>query len=448
MTNFIEIKNTIEQLAKAGKYTEALNVYKANYTTISKQNMQAAPYLIACLINTYSKLHMHNSVANLLHYYSIFINASTATPIVTSYAWHLYFYTIAVQANSNQLHTVVANYLLPQLSQLLIASSGNTNTSLHTANNKACLTIMQQCKQLATIPWHNMASVLASVNIATLSTVPSSISTTSNNVVKNIELASTAEQYYCYLSEVQYALAQYTACSNTCQYALTNITKLHYGNQVWLSRRMACCYIAEQKFSAALLMYKKIIAQKQDWFLQYEIAKLYTTLGQAKLAWYHYCKACTTGTAYNYKLNLLQTMATILEQAGNMVIANTYYNAIYAIRQEQGWPIPVGLAAKVGAIVNKQVHSKQYIKELVATWAVGVKISNNKLVQGVVIKILHNNERGVNGFLKNENNGTIYFITKNSRNAKPLQIEIGTKLNYLLQTNGDKKFALIDSIVG
>jgi tetratricopeptide (TPR) repeat protein len=94
---------------------------------------------------------------------------------------------------------------------------------------------------------------------------------------KERRLASPYEDYYAILSSLRIKEERFNECIELCDYALENIKRFHYDNDIWFKRRKALSLIKidreEEGFELLISLSKDRKGDK--WFLYHEIAEVY-----------------------------------------------------------------------------------------------------------------------------------------------------------------------------
>ena len=99
-----------------------------------------------------------------------------------------------------------------------------------------------------------------------------------NQVGKDFEIPSDIEKWYAQKSKALYKLNKFNDCIIICNEALTLINKFHFRNDIWLNRRIALSQAKLGFIKEAISKLEKILLIANEWFIQYDLAKLYYSL--------------------------------------------------------------------------------------------------------------------------------------------------------------------------
>ena len=137
---------------------------------------------------------------------------------------------------------------------------------------------------------------------------------------KERRLASPYEDYYAILSSLRIKEERFNECIELCDFALENIERFHYDNNIWFKRRKALSLIKidreEEGFELLISLSKDRKGDK--WFLYHEIAEVYFENEDFSHA-LEYCKKGIK--AYGdeaFKINLLILTARTLFKLGRI----------------------------------------------------------------------------------------------------------------------------------
>ena len=252
---------------------------------------------------------------------------------------------------------------------------------------------------------------------------------------KDMELASDFENWFAYKSKALMKLGQWQECFDTSKEALEKIEKFHYSNDVWFSRRVALSKKNLGNTDETIQELQSILKKKKEWFIQKELAELYFEKGEVDKAFQMTIDAINNFGPLEFKIDLLFLMGKIHQKKNDPELAFKHFSLAQLIRLQEQWKIPQKLRDELSNSSFEPVPQsdiKSLKRDLSRYWS---SFSKNKEVKkkptssnGKVIKILHDNERGKDGFL--DNSGTeVYFSVSANFHLTP-KIAIGSTVSY------------------
>ena len=234
---------------------------------------------------------------------------------------------------------------------------------------------------------------------------------------KPMELASDKENWYAFKTKALFETQQYRECFEISKQAFEAFQKFHYSNDAWFARRIALSKKHLGNSTDALSELLLILKRKNEWFIQREIAEIYKENGELDKAFKYAIEAINNFGHLEYKVGLLVLIAVILEKKEEKELSFKHYMLSKLLRQDAGWKIPQTLNSALQNLNFPQIPLAQISnlkKELKNYWNT-FKIQqsenttdNNQLI-GKIDKILHNNENGADGFIRCDNNKSVYF---------------------------------------
>lgn len=249
---------------------------------------------------------------------------------------------------------------------------------------------------------------------------------------KEVELASSLEEWYAGMIKAQAGLNRPEKLIEYLDAAEKRKIKWHYNNDLWFDRKRAFAYHELGQSEKAENILRKIVLQKKDWFLLYDLARVVSNQEEAlKLM----CQAARSRSKPEMKLKLFYSL---YEQLKDRELyqeeAVKHLCLIAAIREEKGWSplIEVEKIIKESSInTDKLGSSSAIIRELEPVWnkIAGVKKIERK--NGVVSKVF---PHGGAGFINSE--GKSYYFTMNHSEKKVAE---KSKVSFEIRDSFDKK---------
>lgn len=191
------------------------------------------------------------------------------------------------------------------------------------------------------------------------------------------EMASKKEFYYQYKTKALEKLQRYEECIKVCEEAFDNIKHFHYRNHIWIKTRLyfaKCMEADSDNVEDEIKKYKELAYRENHWFMYHKLSLICWRYGKMKDALLYANKALTCKFEYEKMNKLLQDVALLWENKGNIVNAKIYYEASAYYRNRNGWKISEELEFEISKynlnINNKpnvnliQKIAKEYVKQI------------------------------------------------------------------------------------
>ena len=262
--------------------------------------------------------------------------------------------------------------------------------------------------------------------------------------MRDMELASDREFWFASKTKALFKLEDWTQCFELSKKALASFEVFHYSNDIWFARNIALAKKNLGNSSEAISELKIILNTKKEWFIQKELAELYFETNDIENAFEYAMQAITNFGPLEFKINLLFLLGKILSLKNDNELAFKHYSLSKLLRQNEGWKIPQELDEKLEAFDYPEIPADDISKlksELKNYW------STLGTMEGVIFKILNDNERGKDGFLKC-NNTEHYFSVSADFHLTP-RVGMNTKVLFQLRSPiaGKKASAKIIKII-
>ena len=192
--------------------------------------------------------------------------------------------------------------------------------------------------------------------------------------------------------------------------------------------------------------------RKKEWFIQKEIAELYKENNQLEKAYEYAIQAINNHGSLEYKIDLIFLLGELLKLRNENELSYKHFSLTKLIRANEEWSIPAKLVTALNQfdftpIQPQQIESLK--SELKKFWkslqpkpifsSPGRHVDSGPRLNGEILKILHNDERGADGFLVyNEHQSTYFKMNRDDRLKEVLAV--GLKVTFELRaSNGDKR---------
>jgi tetratricopeptide (TPR) repeat protein len=269
---------------------------------------------------------------------------------------------------------------------------------------------------------------------------------------------------------------KYEECIEICDYALEHLTRFHYDNDIWFKRRKALSLIEleNQDDGFEILMNLSSNRKGEKWFIFHEIAKIYLEKEEYSDALEYCVKAIALPRDEEKKINLYADTARCLyklkrfEDARLMADFIAAVTAKYNLKQKSDiLKIFDHFKIKPEDISDPKSAFFATKKKILDMFGVGQKEdfkkkgrerkgrernnsevrSDEELLKGRVIKILHDNERGKDGFLICDHKQYYFSVSANFQLTPEIKIDTTVEFKILPAKEGKKEQLRITKII-
>jgi tetratricopeptide (TPR) repeat protein len=283
--------------------------------------------------------------------------------------------------------------------------------------------LLKKFKDKPSVNWTVVNKFCDLVSVEALETECRTIEVERKGEKKPMELASDKENWYAFKTKSLFETGMYQECFEVSKQALEAFEKFHYSNDIWFARRIALSKKHLGNSDEALNELLKILRRKREWFIQSEVAEIYKENGDFEKAFKYAIEAINNFGDLEYKVGLLVLIADILEKKQENELSFKHYMLSKLLRQQEEWKVPQTLDYALQNLGFAQIpieHLPSLKRELKNYWNTfkpqhtrpitnGNTTNNNQQQTGKIDKILHNDEKGVDGFIKYDNNKSVYF---------------------------------------
>jgi hypothetical protein len=283
--------------------------------------------------------------------------------------------------------------------------------------------LLKKFKDKPSVNWTVVNKFCDLVSVEALDTECRTIEVERKGEKKPMELASDKENWYAFKTKSLFETQQYLECFEVSKQALEAFQKFHYSNDVWFARRIALSKKHLGNSDEALNELLKILRRKREWFIQSEVAEIYKENGDFDKAFKYAIEAINNFGDLEYKVGLLVLIADILEKKHENELSFKHYLLSKLLRLQEEWKVPQTIDYALQNLGFVQIPMEQLPslkKELKNYWSTfkpqqtrqitnNNTANNNQQQTGKIDRILHNDDKGVDGFIKYDNNKSIYF---------------------------------------
>lgn len=250
---------------------------------------------------------------------------------------------------------------------------------------------------------------------------------------RSYEVASQQEQWYALMLKSKAGQNKAEELLSLLAEARKKKLKWHYNNDIWFARKEAFAYAQLHQKEKAVQILKKILLQKKDWFLIYDLAKLTEDSNERKVL---LCQAALAKGKPTMKLKLFESIyQEFLDEDPQM--AGKHLSLIASLRKENNWEVSPSLTDKINQLnpEGSVEESKTLLRTLKEFWKKHIPdySKSRERQNGKVMNILPN---GFAGFIKTKTE-SVFFSLKDFKG--PEKIKEGDQVSFEVVDSFDKK---------
>lgn len=300
--------------------------------------------------------------------------------------------------------------------------------------------LLKKIKNKPSVNWTVVNNFCDLVSVDNLDTECKTIEVERKGQKKPMELASDKENWYAFKTKALFETQQYQECYEFSKKALENFEKFHYSNEIWFARRIALSKKHLGNSADALNELLQVLRRKKEWFIQNEVAEIYKENGDFDKAFKYAIEAINNFGDLEYKVGLLVLIANILGHKEETELSFKHYMLSKLLRQQEEWKVPQTLDYALQNLGFTQIPLEQLPnlkKELKNYWntfkqqqikSEKTKTTMGENLDGEIVEIRNDNERGKDGFLKS--NGQKYYFSVSSNFHLTPNIFVGKKVLF------------------
>ena len=423
-----DFSREINNLNKLKRYEEALHYFKENKHQFDSEEIADNPFVIGSILSSLRKTGQAKYIDTFLKQYQIQINESTQDMILTAYGWGLYEMVKSGQY-TKQMILQVLKYPIYLLFLRESVYSYSVISNLFSLG-------LKKAKE------HTNQDFLFTNDYCDLFD-PDKLSSEPNVFEfdgKRTESASDSEKWYSEKSKALFELKKFEMCYELSNKALHTIKKFHSNNNVWFTRRMALSQKELGNLDVAIEKLTEVYRDKKEWFIQKEIAELYFEKGEIESAAKNCIEALNTRTPVEFKVGLILLMGKILKSRGETLLTQKHFLLDKMIREDKGWKVSDEVLYETGSIEGGVIR-KDLQRELINYWR--KQIPKEKIYIGVVKKILHDNQKGKDGFIVSEGEDFYFTLPSHVKWAGSVQKGIQVEFEIFDLPDGRQKARIL-----
>jgi cold shock CspA family protein len=472
MMGFFDFSSHIGSLKTEKKYKEALSFFKENKAHYTNEQIGKNEYLISDMVTCLRHSNYFDAAFQFLNIYQVKIEEETSERILTAYGWLLYSKFKAennsgfvnYDASENEYfddeehlgdHHINAQKspILTQIEELIPLLKKYNSKFAYSVLSRLFSIVLKTEKKKPAPNWNMVSEFCDIFDPDQLSTDCDTIQVERKGRMKDMELASDRENWYAYKTKALFKLGAFQECYEVSKKALESFDSFHYSNDVWFARRIALSKKHLGNKEDTIFELKKILRQKKEWFIQKELSEMLYEDGKNYEAFEYAIQAVNNFGPLEFKVDLFFLLGKILLNMDEKEKAFQHFSLSKLLRLQEEWRVPQKVIDELQKFNLEEIKIENLGKlkcELKDYWdtfkesAPNKKNQNSRGETGVVKTILHNNEKGKNGFISTDN-GDIYF-TLPAHLELTKDLVLGSKVSFTLKMHRDKEQARITSI--
>lgn len=468
MGSLFDFSRHIADLKKDKKYAEALSYFKENRTSFKKEQLSNNEFIISDIISCLRYTNQFDAGFQFLKMYEIKIEESQKERILTAYGWLLWSKYKAENDNVNgfadenqffdedeedfqqENFRYDKNELIERIELLIPILLQLNSDFLKTLVSNLFSIVLKSEKKKPAPNWKLVNDFCNQFNPTLLSTDCSTIQVERKGRTQDMELASDFENWYAYKTKALMKLGEWQECFDKSKEALEKIENFHYSNDVWFSRRVALSKKNLGNTEDTIEELETILKRKREWFIQKELAELYFEKDDLDTAFKMAIDAINNFGPLEFKVDLLFLIAKILNKQGKSDLAFKHLSLSKLVRQDEEWKVPQKLSDELNQIDQIEIPLSELMNlksELKKYWNGFNKNDENQKtpkhrnnsdnLQGEITKLLHDNERGKDGFIKSDNNEFYFSASPNWHLTS--ELTVGKKVVFKVIPATDEK---------
>ncbi|MDP2106734.1 MAG: hypothetical protein Q8J76_12125, partial [Desulfobulbaceae bacterium] len=428
-------------------------------------------YLVSDILSCLRRANFVDAGFQFLQAYGIEINEETKERILTAYGWLLWSKYKLENADANspdEQHyqfdddddsipyenvSYTKSDLVKKIEILIPLLISRNSDFCRTLTSNLFTVVLKTEKCKPTPNWQSVNDFCDHFDPRQLSRECATIQVKRKGQLRDMELASDLESWYAYKTKALSKLGKWQECFDRSKEALNVLDNFHYSNDVWFLRRVALSKKNLGNSEDAIAELEGILNRKKEWFIQKELAELYFESGNLERAYKYSLDAINNFGPLEYKIDLLYLMGEILQSKGEADFALMHFILSKTIRQKEVWKIPQKLIDRlkkfdqedVQAINTEHLESdlKKYWQSLVSNEQ---GTSKSGQLHGVISKLLNDNERGKDGFLKCDSKEYYFTLSANFHLTPEISVNSRVMFEVVPSRDGKRSIARINKV--
>lgn len=459
MPTLFEFSQQIATFRKEKKFSEALSYFRENKSNFTKEQISSNEYIISDMLTCLRNSNHLDAGFQFLSIYGIEINTGQKERVLSAYGWLLW--AKYKTENENNGHSVTEDdffdeedeehtsenfdfnksELLEKIETLIPILNLFSGDFTKTLSSNLFSIVLKSEKKKPAPNWKLINEFCNNIDREKLSKECSTIQVERKGQLKDMELASDFENWYAYKTKALTKLGEWQECFDLSKEALEKIENFHYSNDIWFSRRVALSKRNLGNTDDTIQELQTILKKKREWFIQKELAELYFEKGNVELALKQATDAINNFGPLEFKVDLLYLLGKIYKQQDKLDLSFKHFSLSKLIRQAEEWKLPQKLFDELRTFSFQEIQQTDFKKlknELQKYWDTFKPQQASKFdksrttksndLEGEIVKILNDNERGKDGFIKSAGN-EFYFSASPTWHLTS-ELNVGTKVIF------------------
>lgn len=276
-------------------------------------------------------------------------------------------------------------------------------------------------KQKSNTNWTEVVDILEKFDPANLSVDCETMQVERKGRARDMELASVKENWYAYYTKAKYELEDFQSCFDACTTAISELSRLHYSNEIWFGIRIALCKKQLGDPESALADLESILKRKEEWFIQHEIAIIYYDKNEFDKAIGFAINAASGNRELEYRWRLFFLLGKLFIATEQHALGYKHFLLSKLLREEQGWKLPGELTSalsenKVENIESDYKNSNDLLRDLREVWKeYSPQKESNGFLKGKISNVRE--DKGF-GFIKGDDGQDYYFKLRDFKGPK------------------------------
>ena len=464
--SLMEFSQSISGLNKEKKYCDTLKYFKEFKTSFTNQQIGGNVYIVSAMLTALRHTNNFDSAFRFLEIYKIIISEISKEMILNAYGWLLFskFKAENLQLDNYQNENEIfdedestegggtfhfnKSEIVERIEKLIPLISKFNNDFAYSVVSNLFNAVIKAEKKKPNVNWKLVSDFCDLVSPELFHTDCRTIEVERKGEKKSMELASDKENWYAYKSKALLKLGRFQECYEVSNQALDLFKVFHYSNDSWFARRIALSKKNLGNSADAIIELQKVLRRRNEWFIQKELAVLYQESGDMEKAFGYAISAINNFGDLEYKVDLLFLLGELLKAKQQDDMAFKHFSLSQLIRKKEEWNIPSKLLNALSQIGKPAIpiEKLQELKsELRRYWNTlnpqqqRSQETTNQQQSGKINRILHNDERGADGFIRFDGKKTIYFRV-NTTEEIIQKISVGLEVEFkIIPAANDKK---------
>jgi len=419
----VDFSKQLNGLKKQQKWDEALAYFREHRMEFPAEQIGKNYYLVASMLTVLRKKGYVDEAFKFVRMFDVRIGNDTDGMVLNAYGW-LLFNKYRHDREAGRFNAFAFLQLAtPLMREIMRRNDPFFDTLIHLLFD----IVTKTEKKKKPVNYRFLNDFCDLFKPKRLRTEPETMEVERKGRRQMTELASDREKWYAIKTKALLELGEAETCLELSREALGSFERFHHQNEVWFARRIALSYKMLGRIDRAIEELEAIRRKKNDWFIKRELAELYHEMGDEERAFSLAMEAMNDFGDIEYKIGLMELVATLLEHRGERELAYRHLWLVKTIRERERWKVSEDLMMRLDSLgIEPPTQGEgQLQKELREYWKRCMpqkfyQKGDEKSKSGKIRKILHQNEQGVDGFIETED-GDYYF-------SLPTTVSISSKL--------------------